>query len=200
MPVVLRRALPLLLAGLLLAGCAPAPVVDGDHEARWQARQLAIGAIPAWQVSGRMAIQAAGEGYHGRFDWKQHGDQLDLTVSGPFSQGSARLRGDRNGVELQDGQGGSEWAADADALLRQATGLQVPVSGLRYWMLGLPVPAEAEQSRTVDDQGRLLKLSQSGWEIDYRDYMEVDGQSLPRKVFLQRDDLRVRLVVGQWQL
>ena len=81
----------------------------------------------------------------------------------------------------------------------RATGLQVPVTGLRYWILGLPAPG-AERSRVLDGQGRLLSLEQNSWSMDYRGYTDVDGLSLPRKLFLRRDDLRVRLVVEQWRI
>jgi len=146
-----------------------------------------------------MAIQAEGEGYHGRFDWQQRGERMELAVSGPFSQGGVRLTGTASGVELLDGKGGKERAADADALLRKVTGLEMPVAGLRYWLLGRPAVGD-QQGPQVDAQGRLLKLQQDGWDIDYRAYTDVDGLSLPRKVFLTRDEVSVRLVVEQWQL
>ena len=193
-------ALLLLAGAVLLVGCAPTPIEPAaEGEPLWQAHQQVLNAIGHWQVSGRMAIQAAGEGYHGRFDWRQLGDRMDLTVSGPLSQGSARLRGDGAGVELLDSDGGRVRAGDADTLLRRATGLQVPVTGLRYWILGLPAPT-TESSRVLDGQGRLLSLEQNGWNIDYRAYLDMDGRSLPRKVFLERDDLRVRLVVERWRI
>ena len=191
--------------GLLLNGCAQAPLepatpVDaGQSPQQLHADQL--NALPHWQVSGRMAVQADGEGYHGRFDWSQQGERMQLNVSGPFSQGSVRLLSDGDFFELRDGKGGSARAASADELLLKATGLRVPVGGLRYWMLGLPAPGTIQQP-VYDQQGRLQSLRQNGWNIDYRAYIAepVDGVWLPRKLFLERQGLRVRLVVERWQL
>jgi outer membrane lipoprotein LolB len=126
---------------------------------------------------------------------------MQLSVSGPFSQGSVRLLSDGAFFDLRDGKGGSARASTADELLLKATGLQVPVGGLRYWILGLPAPGGVQQP-VHDAQGRLQSLRQNGWNIRYRAYMadDVDGLSLPRKLFLDRDGLRVRLVVERWQL
>ena len=196
-----------LALALLLSGCAQAPLEEtapvdvGPSAQQSHAEQLA--ALAHWQVSGRMAVQADGEGYHGRFDWTQDGERMQLGVSGPFSQGSVRLLSDGEFFELRDGKGGSARAASADELLFKATGLRVPVAGLRYWMLGLPAPGDVQQP-LYDERGRLQSLTQHGWKIRYRAYMadDVDAVSLPRKLFLDRQglegQLRVRLVVERW--
>ena len=197
------------LLGLLamLAGCAPEPALktpgDVPAQASSEAHAQAIARIVDWRVLGRFGIQAEDEGYHGRLDWRQRGEAMNLTLSGPFSSGGVRLRSGTSsgigGIELSDSNGNVSRAADADTLLEQATGLQMPVSGLHYWIRGLRAPGAAFPP-SFDDLGRLTSLKQDGWGIDYRAYMDVDGLSLPRKLFLERDGLRVRLVVERWQL
>jgi len=205
MTVRVCRVWLLLAIGLLLNGCAQAPVEKAvpldAQQAPQQSHAEQLAALPHWQVVGRMAVQADGEGYHGRFDWTQDAERMQLSVSGPFSQGSVRLLSDGEFFELRDGKGGSARASTADELLLKATGLQVPVGGLRYWILGLAAPGDAQQP-VFDERGRLQSLRQNGWNIRYRTYMadDVDGLSLPRKLFLDRDGLRVRLVVERWQL
>lgn len=199
----------LLAVALTLNGCAQAPIeataaVDAVQSPQ-QLHASRLDALAQWQVSGRMAVQAGGEGYHGRFDWNQHGERMQLGVSGPFSQGSVRLLSDGEFFELRDGNGGSARAISADQLLFKATGLQIPVAGLRYWIVGLAAPGDVQQP-VHDERGRLQSLRQNGWNIRYRAYMadDIDGVSLPRKLFLDRQsvdgELRVRLVVERWQL
>jgi outer membrane lipoprotein LolB len=203
---VVRRwltSLSLLGLAVVLAGCAPEPVQqtpgDPQVQALREAHAEAVKQIDDWRVLGRFGIQTEDEGYHGRLDWRQRGGALDLTLSGPFSSGGVRLRSVAGGIELSDSSGNIHRAADADSLLEQATGLQMPVSGLHYWARGLSAPGTVVKAR-FDDQGRLLSLKQDGWGIDYRAYVEVDGLSLPRKLFLERGGLRVRLVVERWAL
>src|SRR5205814_927902 len=47
---------------------------------------------------------------------------------------------------------------------------------------------------------RLQALTQSGWHIDYSLYVAVGGESLPARLTLRRDAVRVRLLVDDWQL
>jgi outer membrane lipoprotein LolB len=204
-------ALSLLGLLLILGGCAPEPTrpatrqTPGEQQvdALREAHVQAVNQIVDWRVLGRFGVQTDDEGYHGRLDWRQRGALLDLILSGPFSSGGVRLRstgdGGGDGIELSDSNGNTRRAGDADALLEQATGLQMPVAGLHYWVRGLPAPGAVQQSR-FDDLGRLSSLKQGGWGIDYRVYTEVHGLSLPRKVFLERDGLQVRLVVERWEL
>ncbi|MFO7603927.1 MAG: lipoprotein insertase outer membrane protein LolB, partial [Gammaproteobacteria bacterium] len=48
--------------------------------------------------------------------------------------------------------------------------------------------------------GKLKQLQQGGWQLDYRGYQQVNHTALPKRLFMQRDDLDVRLVIDQWQL
>jgi len=99
---------------------------------------------------------------------------------------------------LVDAQQRHYSARDADALLAHVTGWVLPVSGLRYWVRGVPAPgSEARASR--DAQGRLTRLVQDGWDISYNRYQVVDGASWPAKLRLERADIVVRLVIDQWQ-
>jgi len=51
-----------------------------------------------------------------------------------------------------------------------------------------------------DEAGRLARLQQSHWLIEYPAYARVDGLVLPRKVYLENDELSVRLVIDRWTL
>ena len=93
----------------------------------------------------------------------------------------------------------------------------MPLAGLHYWILGIPVPAAAER-HTLDEWGRLKSLSQSGWDIRFLDYARYDGEELPRRLVLrllpeatpggsmsadpmqQTPVLELRLVVEHWTL
>ncbi len=64
-------------------------------------------------------------------------------------------------------------------------------------MLGVPDPARPADEM-LDDTQRLASLQQDGWQIAYGGYTEVKGESLPAKVTLTRENVRVRLVVDDW--
>ena len=64
---------------------------------------------------------------------------------------------------------------------------------------GLAAPG-AYAERVLDDAGRLSRLSQGGWSIDYGRYRETAGVGLPVKMLATREDWKVKLAVRGWNL
>jgi len=180
-----------LLAVLLLAGCTTTPAPRGSQSAA---------TLSVWQFNGRVSLTRGEEGWHAGLHWQEQAGRFHLRVSGPLGQGGFQLNGDARGVVLVDADGQTFAAQDADALLVQVTGWQLPVRGLRYWIRGLPEPAAGKAQTTRDDAGQLRRLEQSGWTINYQRYQMVDGISLPAKLQLAHKDIAVRIVIDQWQL
>ena len=175
---------------LLLSGCAATPLLESSRSAA---------EFSDWQLQGRIALTHGDQGWHASLLWQQQATAYQLKVSGPLGQGGFQLAGDEAGVVLVDAEGNSSSAYDGDALLLQVTGWQLPVTGLRYWVRGLPVP-DVEASRVYDKSGQLSRLEQSGWRIDYQRYQLVEGAAMPSKLQLEREGISVRLVIKQWQL
>ena len=190
---------PIVLAWLLLAaGCAGrAPLPTTASEAQWQQHRARVAALVAWQARGRVGMRAGDEGWSASFDWRQQDDRFRIRLSGPFGRGVLQLAGDGNLVVLEQADGPRRAARSAEQLLEDETGWQLPVSGLRYWLLGLPQPQREERHR-LDPQGRLAELEQDGWQIEFRRYQAVDGLDLPAKLALRNRTLDVKLVIQQW--
>jgi len=186
-----------LLLVLLLSGCAAVPPTAPPGVDSITSADRA--AISHWQFHGRVSLTQGEQGWHAGLDWENRADQYRLQVSGPLGQGALLLTGDEYVVTLVDGEGRIYTAQDAEGLLQQVAGWQLPVAGLRYWVRGLPAPL-APVEATHDAQGRLQQLVQSGWTITYQRYQDVDGSAWPAKMRLERDELVVRLVIDQWQL
>ncbi len=194
------------LAGLIVA-CAELPLLPPTKAAEqaWQARQQTLSAVRQWSLDGRIAIQAEQQGWHAALRWSQNITAYDLKLSSPLGQDVLQLHGDENGVVLRTSEG-VERDADAESLLAKHLGWRIPLGGLRYWALGLPDPQVpvSPQDRELDGLGRLTRLRQSGWEIEFRRYTPVAGIDLPDKIFLNNrqtgTQLEVRLVVEKWQI
>ncbi len=132
--------------------------------------------------------------------WRHAASQQELLLSTPLGQGVAELRGDDQGVELRDSEGHLRRAADAEALVRQALGLTLPLKGLAWWVVGNPRPGVPYQAEP-DAEGRLAILKQDGWRIEFSRYAQTAGHFLPGKLVARRaDNLEIRLVVDKWEL
>lgn len=194
----------LLLASLLflLAGCETlAPRVEGPANiAAWEARQQSLRALDNWQLEGRVAIAAYGDGWNANIDWVQLGAHLDVNFSGPLGVGSARVAGTPELLEVHTTEGEHFVTSDPETDLYWQLGWTAPLDRMPWWILGLPGPG-AEPELQVDGAGRLVQLQQGGWTVDYIDYLLLDsGRAMPRKIEMRRGEVRIRLVVGEWLL
>ncbi len=194
-----RLLLPLLL---LLSACQPlAPRVEGpaDLEA-WQARQAWVREITDWSLEGRAAIAAGNDGWNASIDWVQLGEHLSLKFSGPLGVGSASIEGTPEAVEVLTGDGERFFTRDPEADLYWQLGWIAPIAHMPYWVRGIPGPGEVGLLE-IDAAGRLLRMEQDGWEVEYDTYRLLEGdRALPRKLEMRRGDVRIRLVVSQWKL
>jgi outer membrane lipoprotein LolB len=87
----------------------------------------------------------------------------------------------------------------AHAELASRLGFDPPLSALRYWVLGVPDPAQPASESLDAAQQRLSALTQEGWHVEYQSYGSAGGETLPARMTLRRDQVRVRLLVDDWQ-
>ncbi|GAB6041722.1 lipoprotein insertase outer membrane protein LolB [Endothiovibrio diazotrophicus] len=198
-----RLAAVPLLALLLVAGCAAPPPRGGEEGgAQRVARQQARQAVERWVVDGRVAVLREAESWHASLHWEQQGkdqgERYRIQLTAPLGQGGVVLRG-LPGSVMMEYDGGAVMAADPESLLERHLGWRIPVTGLRYWVRGLPDPATAGDLHYGED-GHPDRLDQEGWKIEFRRWGEVDGLALPEKVFMESAGLKVRLVIDRWQL
>ena len=187
MPVRYIAVLSLLL---LSASCAQLPQRPANA---WSAPDWSF-----WSLRGRIAVHAGEQGWHANLNWRQTGMDYTLELSGPLGQGTVRMTGDATGVTLARADGLQDQAPDADALLLRHTGWTLPVAGLRYWVRGRAVPEQPAEWEWAGD-GLPQQLRQDGWVIQYTEFREQPGLGkLPRRIDLERDGLRARLVIDGW--
>ncbi len=187
----------LLLLVLALSGCAVQP--PHAPPAACPLPACTPAAVTDWKLQGRLSLTHDGQGWHAGLDWENHAGRYRLLVRGPLGQGALQLDGDAQGVRLVDADGRIYTAADAESLLQQVAGWELPVSGMRYWVRGLPDPG-LHLDATLDGTGRLTLMRQAGWTIRYQRYRLVDGIEWPARLTLERNGLVLKLVIDRWQL
>lgn len=201
------RCFPLLLLALL-GGCASLPERPPveNPSATWQTRQTQLAQLNVWDLRGRLALRADEQGANASLRWVRDRDRHRMNLAGPFGGGHVRLTYDGSGAELRDSDGETYHGATMQQLLLRATGWNLPIEGLNYWVLGLPDPAAPAQS-TLDEWGRLKLLEQLGWDVEFIEYTQAGRYELPRRVFIrhkQRDasdsEIEARLVIETWEV
>jgi outer membrane lipoprotein LolB len=196
----------------MLAGCATV----GDHpaakdpQAAWRERQAQLLPLKDWRIQGRVSARTPDDGWQASLRWTRDNARHEIDLWGPLGRGHVRLTQDSSGAELRDADNHSYWAKDGEQLLLERTGWWLPLDGLNYWVLGVPIPT-APNSHTLDQWGRLKRLRQLGWDIDFLQYRRQGNYELPSKLFIRRNadtaaqsdgapPLEVRLAIERWTI
>jgi len=167
----------------------------------WQSQQAAAGDVREWNLYARAALRLEGEAYNIGIRWQRWRDErFMILLEAPFGQGVFRIDSNEPGVYrllLPDGQ--SFENTTAEALLEDAVGWSLPISGLDFWIRGLPHPQSAYSHR-LDSRGRARSIRQDGWDIEYQEYKPApDGPQLPRRMRLVDETVTLKLVIEHWQ-
>jgi outer membrane lipoprotein LolB len=194
-----RSALPLAAAAVCaLAGCRTLPPAPPPGE-RWEVRRPQLQSLAHFELRGRVAVASGEEGFNANLHWTQDGDRSQVTLEGPFGVGGAQLTAEGNELTVVTARGDRVESDAAHAALAARLGFDPPVTSLRYWVLGVPDPKEPASESLDRSQQRLSSLTQAGWHVQYQSYGSAGGEALPARLTMQRDAVRVRLLVDDWQ-
>ena len=182
----------------LLSGCAELAFLTRDPQSEWSDRQAALSSISHWEARGRVGLRLSDDSSTANLRWRQMEADFDILLSGPLGQGVGRLEGRPGAVLYRSAKGETVRAASAEALMNEQLGWQLPVSGLRYWLTGQPTPTSPIDRLEIDDQGRLSRLKQLGWEVEYLRYDETRHPEMPTSVRLTRPGVRGKFLLNDW--
>jgi outer membrane lipoprotein LolB len=204
--VSLRPLQLLALLGALwwLSACQTVPrpltpsVVPEQVVAGWPARRLQLQARAQFTAQGRIGVVAGSDGFNGHLRWVQDGTRSTVSLDGPLGVGGVRIVADVGMLTVTNPSGEAfDSQAAHDALVRRL-GFEPPLDSLRYWLQGVPDPATVS-AESLSAQGYLGTLTQSGWSVTFSDYMQTPDGTLPRKMTVARDTVRVKLVIEAWR-
>lgn len=160
-------------------------------------------ALLHWHISGKVGIRLPDAAHSAYVEWTQHANTFDVLLFGPLGQGKSRLQGEPGAVQLNLANGDTWNDSSPEALLDKLYGWQLPVSRAQYWVKGLAAPGTPAVTQFNAD-GTLAHLQQDGWSIDFLQYSEPQELGtapirLPRKLIMRYDNVRVTLIIKQWQ-
>jgi outer membrane lipoprotein LolB len=203
------RLWTLLAMVVCLSACVSRPVRTAlppaqreAAEAAQAAREAALRVDPAWSLAGRIAVTSGRDGGSGRIDWHQAGERYEISLSAPITRQSWRLSGDASGAMLEGLEGGPRSGPGATALLHAATGWDIPFLALADWVRGMRSDALGPANVEFGADGRLSRIEQDGWTIDYRwpgaEAGSAKAPALPARLDARRGEAEVRLIVDTW--
>lgn len=195
----LKHVLLSMCAVLLLLGCnttpSSLPVMDRDQA--FDRNQDRLSNLKSWQFDGRFSLRTPQGVQHANLTWLQEADHYLLKISGPLQQGAVFLRGNQSGIAYKDSKGVVDKADSAETLLKRHTQYDLPISSLRYWVLGRIDPKYPYQL-TMNASGDLRTLTQQGWDIRFENFDSIEKYRLPSKIVLKREGMEIIISIHDW--
>lgn len=183
-----------------LSACTPPPsAIAPENETKsFASRKLELKDLKSWTIKGGMAVKEGRQGFSATLLWQQRGpNKYSIQLTGPLGSGKVKLTNRAGMATLADGNKHFK-SNSPEALLRKHTGYTIPVDSLFYWVRGLP-SANASSSKKIDAYGHLSQLNQQGWTILYKRFTAFKGLDVPSKIFLIKGQIKVKLIINQWQ-
>lgn len=170
------RAAGLLLAGLVMAGCATRPPADAAMP--WTSGKLSV-RVDA--TADRPASSVAAD-----FDLRGNSERGELRLSSPLGALLAATRWSATEVVLDTGQGETRYA-DLETLSQQTLGEVLPLRAFPDWLAGRPWAGAPSTSQADGFQ-------QLGWSVSLAGL--ADGRVDAVRAAPPRVTVRVRLSPG----
>jgi len=192
----------MLIAGsLLLGACATMQPVSPPQSVEREELSSALVTMQDWGLIGRIAVKHDDGGGQGKLRWQQEAATARISLSGPLGIGASEILWEPRQVTFRQGnEEASELYTGANAaeqFLESRLGWNLPVSSIRFWVRGIPDPDFAFEE-DYDETGGLTQIRQRGWQISYKQYVNVSGWLLPSKLDVLNDSVRLRLIADEW--
>ncbi len=194
----MKKTIILLLFSTLLAGCAQLPE---PQTIPWLSHKQQLENLNDWSFTGKLAFITADERHSLNIYWKQAPQNVHIALTSFLGTTVVDLRKTPFGTQIVDRDGNLFFGEDAELLIKQLTGLVIPVDALQQWIKGNP--GNATYQLNSDNQvARLTGVDpkNSPWSITYSDYKNTQGIALPHKLQLTRPELRLKFAISQWKV
>jgi len=175
------------LVALLLAACAQL--------------QTAVPEKVVFELNARLAASYRAESFSGNLAWRHAERHDEMLITTPFGQGVARIVREGDTVILTTAEPKEYRASDAESLTEEVLGFRLPLAGLADWVRARPSggaslnSGDASFKAVKSPDGRLQRLEQSGWRVEY---LEYEGER-PSKIRLLYPGIELRLAISAWK-
>lgn len=200
MPKAVKILFSLLLLTVVLSGCSLKPRTDGPALTAQQ-RLDRIEQLQHFELTATMGIQSPADNVSGSLHWQQQADDYQARMNNSFGISIFRLDSSAGSTRLQV-RGEDYQASNSSELMLALTGWSLPLDEMPLWLKGLA--GSNASAKEYDELDRLIAFTlqdRSGylWQVRYESFFS-DSLALPRRIVVQSDDIRIRLLIRSWQL
>lgn len=194
-----RVATGLFAVAALLGGCRtlpPSPVGPGA-DAPWSAQLAGLEKLDRYGLTGRVAMAANGQGFSANLRYQQLPERSDLALDGPMGLGGVRVAIEGEELRIETSGGKQLDGAAAREELERRLGFSLPLTALRWWLLGVPAPGDVALDQDAGS-GEIRGFTQDGWRVSIDSRAPGLGFALPQRMTAEREGARMKLLVERW--
>ena len=165
-------------------------------------RSVQLSPLKAWTIKGKIAFITPHEKQSANLYWQQAKDKTTLKLTTFFGVNMLALSSE-NDVYTLTSEGKTWQDNNLEHLLTTATGLNLPVKALIFWIKGLKAsPTDSIHYSTTTNLPEQLygNSNDRQWLINYQSYQLVNNFRLANKLTIKHRDLTIKLAINSWHL
>lgn len=201
---ILRFKTPFLILFVcaLLSACSTTP--DNLPKTSWPEHQATLQAMDTYQASGKIAYRDAHQKKSLNFSLSQKPNYTKLRLFSFIGQTVLTVEITPQGTQIVDLHNQTYQSQDADALVAELSGINVPVTQLPDWLKGLPSGADTIQ---LNPNGRVQsftkQIEHQNWQLIYQSYQSAAQTTqallgMPKSIVLRQGQTELKLAVTNW--
>lgn len=149
-------------------------------------------------MEGRIGVKAKANAWHAQIIWNHEKRQDRLQIVGPLNQGMVSIVMRADLIYINDGNNKEVLSRKPEQSLHDHLGFSVPIHSMKYWVMGLHDPAY-EYEAISHNEGDVM-FQQLGWKVLSSQYHDKKGYQCPGRLEIQGKDVKLKLIIDQWQL
>lgn len=155
-----------------------------------------------WTLLARAGIVSKQGSASSQIDWVNKPFSINLNNAITFGTIYIKKQNNKIYLDYQDKQYSAD---DPNKLLYQLTNLNLPITELEYWILGIPSPKYNISNIKLNNYAYIENLKQSSFNISYDNYEVINTDLnnklvLPRKIIIKTVGLYIKIQVESWKI
>lgn len=190
-----------------ISGCALNPyagrssIVDSAADHRWKQHKKKLKKIKQFNVSGSLAYFSNKTKSYARFNLIQkNNDNYKLILTSPLGSSFMTLTVNDNKAMLQLPKNKIYYSNHVEKLLKNITGISIPLESLHAWLLGLSTNLADEITENGYLKKTVLTQKNDTWQLTILAYYDDTPIALPAKMELTRTQERIKFTISKWTL
>jgi len=171
---------------------------SGDANQLWESRSDYLYKQNHWEAHLSLIGVSHQQKFKTRAVWLQDGDHYIIKLRDFIGRTVAVIEGSPEGVNAKTSKGQKFQGETAEQLIKQLFDINIPVSGMRYWLLGIPKPNVDVARLQLDDHGLAELIDQQDWSMVYSQYKDNNSLNMPAQMMLGYNDIDLQVKVSQW--